>query len=192
MTPVPFLVSWDKCATLREEEEVTGEKNKNRQVKTKFQTSGRCCKRLLTEMPKSQRHFQRNSCWKLPWPCLCDAPAAAQLPEPLPASGSAARRRWARGQVIDPSSSRGEGGAASSLSLRRHVLWSSSRTSREGNPSTGTMESPHHGLSMCVCPVAQSCLTLRPHGLQPTRLLCPWDSPRTLEGVATPFSRASS
>ena len=25
--------------------------------------------------------------------------------------------------------------------------------------------------------VAQSCPTLRPHGLQPIRLLCPWDSP---------------
>ena len=25
--------------------------------------------------------------------------------------------------------------------------------------------------------VVQSCPTLQPHGLQPTRLLCPWDSP---------------
>ena len=25
-----------------------------------------------------------------------------------------------------------------------------------------------------ACLVAQSCLTLRPHGLQPSRLLCPW------------------
>ena len=30
---------------------------------------------------------------------------------------------------------------------------------------------------VCVCLVAQLCLTLRPHGLQPTRLLCPWNSP---------------
>ena len=28
-----------------------------------------------------------------------------------------------------------------------------------------------------VCWGAQSCLTLRPPGLQPARLLCPWDSP---------------
>ena len=28
-----------------------------------------------------------------------------------------------------------------------------------------------------VCLVVQSCPTLRHHGLQPTRLLCPWDSP---------------
>ena len=28
--------------------------------------------------------------------------------------------------------------------------------------------------SLCVCLVAQSCLTLRPHGLQSTRLLCTW------------------
>ena len=29
----------------------------------------------------------------------------------------------------------------------------------------------------CCCLVNKSCLTLWPHGLQPTRLLCPWDSP---------------
>ena len=32
------------------------------------------------------------------------------------------------------------------------------------------------GDELCVCPATQSCLTLRPHGPQPTRLLCPWDS----------------
>ena len=31
--------------------------------------------------------------------------------------------------------------------------------------------------------VAQSCLTLRPHELQPARLLCPWDSPGKNTGV---------
>ena len=31
--------------------------------------------------------------------------------------------------------------------------------------------------------VAQSCPTLRPHGLQPTRLLCPWDFPGKSTGV---------
>ena len=31
--------------------------------------------------------------------------------------------------------------------------------------------------------VAQACLTLRPHGLQPTRLLRPWDSPGKSTGV---------
>ena len=31
--------------------------------------------------------------------------------------------------------------------------------------------------------VAQSCLTLRPHGLQPTRLLHPWDFPDKNTGV---------
>ena len=35
----------------------------------------------------------------------------------------------------------------------------------------------------CVCLVAQLCLTLRPHGLQPARLLCPWDSPSRNTGV---------
>ena len=28
-----------------------------------------------------------------------------------------------------------------------------------------------------------SCLTLQPHGLQPARLLCPWDSPGKNTGV---------
>ena len=31
--------------------------------------------------------------------------------------------------------------------------------------------------------VAQSCQTLRPHGLQPTRLLHPWDFPGKSTGV---------
>ena len=35
--------------------------------------------------------------------------------------------------------------------------------------------------------VAQSCLTLRPHGLQPTRLLRPWDSPGMNTGVCCHF-----
>ena len=40
---------------------------------------------------------------------------------------------------------------------------------------------------VCVCGicelVAQSCPTLRPHGLQLARLLCPWDSPGKNTGV---------
>ena len=35
--------------------------------------------------------------------------------------------------------------------------------------------------------VAQSCLTLRPHGLQPTRLLCPWDFAGKDAGVGCHF-----
>ena len=31
--------------------------------------------------------------------------------------------------------------------------------------------------------VTQLCLTLRPHGLQPARLLCPWDFPGKITGV---------
>ena len=34
-----------------------------------------------------------------------------------------------------------------------------------------------------LCLVAQLCLTLRPHGLQPARLLCPWNSPGENTGV---------
>ena len=37
---------------------------------------------------------------------------------------------------------------------------------------------------VCVCAKwLQSCLTLRPHGLKPARLLCPWDSPGKNTGV---------
>ena len=35
--------------------------------------------------------------------------------------------------------------------------------------------------------VAQSCPTLQPHGLQPTRLLCPWNFPGTSTGVGCHF-----
>ena len=33
----------------------------------------------------------------------------------------------------------------------------------------------------------QSCPTVRPHRQQPTRLLCPWDSPGKNTGVGCPF-----
>ena len=38
---------------------------------------------------------------------------------------------------------------------------------------------------VCTChaKLIQSCPTLLPHGLQPTRLLCPWDSPGKNTGV---------
>ena len=46
----------------------------------------------------------------------------------------------------------------------------------------------------CVCAQSpQSCLTLQPCGLQPARLLCPWDSSaKSAGGGATPTSRGSS
>ena len=34
---------------------------------------------------------------------------------------------------------------------------------------------------------ARPCLTLQPHGLQPTRLLCPWDFPGENTGVGCYF-----
>ena len=40
---------------------------------------------------------------------------------------------------------------------------------------------------MLVSEGAQSCLTLRPRGLEPTRLLCPWDSPGRNTGVGCHF-----
>ena len=47
----------------------------------------------------------------------------------------------------------------------------------------------HRAVVSCIpldvlCFIAQSHLTVRdPHGLQPTRLLCPWDSPGKNTGV---------
>ena len=40
---------------------------------------------------------------------------------------------------------------------------------------------------VCACVCAQSCPTLWPHGLQPARLLCPWDSPGKNTGVGCHF-----
>ena len=43
-------------------------------------------------------------------------------------------------------------------------------------------------LSQCfACICAQLCLTLQPSGLQPTRFLCPWDSPGKTTGVSCHF-----
>ena len=46
---------------------------------------------------------------------------------------------------------------------------------------------------MCVCVLGtQSSNSVWPHGLRPTRLLCPWDSQaRILQWIAMPFSRRS-
>ena len=40
---------------------------------------------------------------------------------------------------------------------------------------------------MCMYVHAQSCPTLQPHGLQPTRLLSPWDFPGKNTGVDCHF-----
>ena len=59
---------------------------------------------------------------------------------------------------------------------------------RQALPSLGFSRQEHwSGLPfpspMCESEVAQSCPTLRSHGLQPTRLLCPWDFPGKSTGV---------
>ena len=42
-------------------------------------------------------------------------------------------------------------------------------------------------LVLRCCWIAKSCQTLQPHGLQPTRLLSPWDFPGKNTGVGFPF-----
>ena len=44
-----------------------------------------------------------------------------------------------------------------------------------------------HQQPVTTCVRAQSCLTLRPHGLQPTSLLCPWNFPGKNTGVGCHF-----
>ena len=47
---------------------------------------------------------------------------------------------------------------------------------------------PNNYTVICCCLVAQSCLDLLwPYGLQPTRLLCPWDFPDKNTGVGCHF-----
>ena len=46
-----------------------------------------------------------------------------------------------------------------------------------------------------ICELSHSVMSdsLQPYGLQPTRLLCPWDSPsKNTGGVAMPYSRGPS
>ena len=55
-----------------------------------------------------------------------------------------------------------------------------------------TLPFGNHKFVFYICAAAaakslQSCLTLRPHGQQPTRLLCPWDSPGKNTGVGCHF-----
>ena len=45
-------------------------------------------------------------------------------------------------------------------------------------PTPRSLAGPVHANSLQLCPAL-----LRPHGLQPTRLLCPWDSPGKNTGV---------
>ena len=44
-----------------------------------------------------------------------------------------------------------------------------------------------HELLIATVLVTQSCPTLQPHGLQPTRLLCPWDFPGKDTGMGCHF-----
>ena len=47
---------------------------------------------------------------------------------------------------------------------------------------------------VCVCALSHSVVlcSLKPYGLKPGRLLCPWNSPGKLEWIAMPSSRGSS
>ena len=50
-----------------------------------------------------------------------------------------------------------------------------------------TIQSPHNVAAAAAAKSLQSCLTLRPHRQQPTRLPRPWDSPGKNTGVGCHF-----
>ena len=51
-----------------------------------------------------------------------------------------------------------------------------------------TTETQGSRMNKCwCCLVAKSCTTLRPHGMQPARLLCPWNFPGKNTGVGQLF-----
>ena len=53
--------------------------------------------------------------------------------------------------------------------------------------STGVLRSRERVLTVVYVLVTDSCPTLRPRGLQPSRLLCPWDPPGKKTGVGCHF-----
>ena len=92
----------------------------------------------------------------------------------------------------------GVSGAREQVSLRqgesRAVSGEGVTTSCLGSPSVDTQDCSQlmpvaaaGSPSWAVRMRAQSRLTLRPHELQPARLLCPWDSPGKNTGVGCHF-----
>ena len=67
-------------------------------------------------------------------------------------------------------------------STRRPRSWTTWASIRWAQRPSSAVRSRHLG-GVHVCLVAQSCLTLRLHGLQPARLLCPGNSPGNNTGV---------
>ena len=51
------------------------------------------------------------------------------------------------------------------------------RNANQNNNGCITSYQNDHYQNICCCSITQSCLTLRPHGLQPTRILYPQDFP---------------
>ena len=61
-----------------------------------------------------------------------------------------------------------------------HPSWSSKNTKLS---SCAKQQLPTAAAAAAAAKSLQSCLTLQPHGLQPTRLLHPWDFPSNSTGV---------
>ena len=71
-----------------------------------------------------------------------------------------------------------------------HLKGSPERSSPSALGQLNMVSAPPGGhwiLSLHTCSLAQLCLTLRPHGPQPARILCPWDSPGKNTGVGCHF-----
>ena len=76
-------------------------------------------------------------------------------------------------------------GICFSLSEKLHPLGPTGWECRaQGSAEELRLARTQRHVSVCAGLVTQSCLTLRPRGLLPVRLLCPWNSPGKDTGVS--------
>ena len=71
------------------------------------------------------------------------------------------------------------------LSASRQALWRAGMGGRPPRLNEGNL--PIENSHMYVCESPSHDRLLQPHGLEPARLLCPWDSPGKKTGVGCHF-----
>ena len=82
-----------------------------------------------------------------------------------------------------PASDTPQGGIVFILRSEREVRRPDKQCTPQRKPATPQSPSSPLGVELPLVLVAQSCPTLQPCGLQPARLLCPWNSPAKNTGV---------
>ena len=112
----------------------------------------------------------------------------AQLVKNLPAMWGT----WVRFLIWEDPLEKGKATHSSALAWRSHSPWGR----KESDTTERLSLHNHYSLYKHKCAVCaqspQSCPTLQHQGLQPTRLLCPWNFPGKNTGVAISYSRGSS